>query len=100
MVHVHKPHPGDALVDIAAGRGEDVYAFSRAVGPQGLVWAVEAIPFDALCRRHSITAIDFLKMNIEGAELNALPGCREALKHTRFCSIAAHDFRAARGEGE
>lgn len=159
--HVYKPHPGDVIVDIGAGRGEDVYAFSRAVGPQGRVWAIEAHPesfrllqefcaehklenvrclnlacldrpgqlqietlpvwesnfvregpptptsfpveaitFDALCRRHSITRIDFLKMNIEGAELNALPGCREALKCTRFCCIAAHDFRAARGEGE
>lgn len=159
--HVYKPHTGDVIVDIGAGRGEDVYAFSRAVGPKGLVWAIEAHPesfrllqafcaehklenvrclnlacmdrpgelqietlpvwesnyvregpptptsfpveaitFDALCRRHSITRIDFLKMNIEGAELTALPGCKEALKHARFCCIAAHDFRAARGEGE
>jgi len=159
--HVYKPHPGDVIVDIGAGRGEDVYAFSRAVGPTGRVWAIEAHPesfhllqqfceehklsnvvplnlacmdrpgqlqietlpvwesnfvregepsptsfpveaitFDALCRRHQITRIDFLKMNIEGAERTALPGCKEALKHAGHCCIAAHDFRAARGEGE
>ena len=159
--HVYKPRPGDVIADIGAGRGEDVYAFSRAVGPTGRVWAVEAHPesfrllqqfcaqhklenvrclnlacldrpaqlqietlpvwesnfvregpptpssfpveaitFDALCRRHGITRIDFLKMNIEGAERAALPGCRAALKRARFCCIAAHDFRAARGEGE
>ena len=39
-------------------------------------------------------------MNIEGAERHALPGCREALRRTRSVCIAAHDFRAARGEGE
>jgi FkbM family methyltransferase len=159
--HVYKPHSGDVIVDIGAGRGEDVYAFARGVGPTGKVWAIEAHPesfnalqafcqaqkltnvatlnlacldrpgqmqietlpvwesnfvregppaptshpvegitFDALARRHSITRIDYLKMNIEGAERTALPGCREALQRARFCTIAAHDFRAARGEGE
>jgi FkbM family methyltransferase len=159
--HVYKPHTGDVIVDIGAGHGEDVYAFSRAVGPAGKVWAIEAHPdsfrllqglcqthklenvvplnlacmdrpgqlqvetlpvwesnfvregppaptsfpvegitFDALARRHSITRIDYLKMNIEGAERTALLGCRDALKQTRFCTIAAHDFRAVRGEGE
>jgi hypothetical protein len=39
-------------------------------------------------------------MNIEGAERLALPGCRRALERTRYVSIAAHDFRASRGEGE
>ena len=48
----------------------------------------------------SIERIDFLKMNIEGAERLALPGCRRALDRTRSVSIAAHDFRASRGEGE
>jgi hypothetical protein len=47
-----------------------------------------------------IERIDFLKMNIEGAERFALPGCREALGRARFACVAAHDFRAARGEGE
>jgi hypothetical protein len=39
-------------------------------------------------------------MNIEGAERLALPGCTDALRRARFVCIAAHDFRAARGEGE
>lgn len=159
--HVYKPRAGDTIVDIGAGRGEDVFAFSRAVGPEGRVaalephpvsfqilekfcglnalanvtpmnyacvsepallqietlpvWesnyvrpgeatptshAVEGLPFDTLCERHAIGRIDFLKMNIEGAERAALPGCREALSRARHVCIAAHDFRAARGEGE
>lgn len=159
--HVYKPEAGDVIVDIGAGRGEDVFAFSRAVGAEGRVWAIEPHPvsfqilrkfcemnrlgnvttlnfacvdrpanlhietmpvwesnyvreggatqsshavegatFDSVCERHRIERIDFLKMNIEGAERAALPGCREALRRAHHVCIAAHDFRAARGEGE
>jgi FkbM family methyltransferase len=159
--HVYKPQAGDTIVDIGAGRGEDVFAFSRAVGPGGQVWAIEPHPvsfavlrklcelnrltnvtalnyacmdravdlqietlpvwesnyvrtgeatpasypvkgvrFDDLAAQHGIGRIDFLKMNIEGAERLALPGCVWALQGTRHACIAAHDFRAARGEGD
>jgi len=159
--HVYKPRLGDVIVDIGAGRGEDVFAFSRAVGAAGKVFAIEPHPisfqalrklcelnhltnvtalnyacvdspahlqietlpvwesnyvrsgeptaasqtvegvtFDQLSVEHGIGRIDFLKMNIEGAERMALPGCREALKRARNVCIAAHDFRANRGEGE
>ena len=158
---VYKPRAGDVIVDIGAGRGEDVFAFSPAVGPAGRVFAVEPHPvsfrilqkfcalnglsnvttlnyacvdrpaslqietlpvwesnyvrsgeptpashpvegvtFDSLCAGHGIDRIDFLKMNIEGAERRALPGCREALERAGSVCVAAHDFRAARGEGE
>lgn len=159
--HAYKPRSGDVIVDIGAGRGEDVFAFSRAVGPQGRVWAIEphpqsflvlgrfcelnrlanvtalnlacteqpadlqietmpiwesnyvhageptptsfavrGLPFDMIAAEHGIMRIDFLKMNIEGAERDALPGCREALQRIGHICVAAHDFRAARGEGE
>ena len=159
--HVYKPQSGDVIVDIGAGRGEDVFAFSRAIGPAGHVWAIEPHPvsflalqrfcalnrlsnvtalnyacvdqpaqleietlpvwesnfvrsggptptshsvegvtFDSLSEAQGIGRIDYLKMNIEGAERIALPGCRAALARTRFVTVAAHDFRAARGEGE
>ncbi len=159
--HVYQPKPGDVIVDIGAGRGEDVFAFSQKAGPSGHVWAIEAHPtsymvlsrfcelnslnnvtalnmacmdtaamlhietlpvwetnfvrggaatptsheiaglqFDALASEQGIDHIDFLKMNIEGAERTALPGCVESLKRTSHVCIAAHDFRAARGEGE
>lgn len=159
--HVYKPKPGDVIVDIGAGRGEDVFVFSEAVGPTGQVWAlephpvsflalrqlcvwngltnvrpfqlastsrpqslqietlpvwesnfvregdpaptsfpVEGIPFDTVAEREGIDRIDFLKMNIEGAEREALPGCVRVLERTRHVCISAHDFRANRGEGE
>jgi FkbM family methyltransferase len=156
--HLYQPQPGDVIVDIGAGRGEDVFAFARTareviaiephpvsflalrkfcdwnrlsnvtalnlacVGKPGAmqietlpVWEsnylregaasptshpVTAVRFDTLCEERGIDRIDYLKMNIEGAERLALPGCREALSRARFVTIAAHDFRAARGEGE
>jgi FkbM family methyltransferase len=159
--HVYKPQAGDTIVDIGAGRGEDVFAFSGAVGPLGHVWAIEPHPvsfavlgelcrrngldnvtrinaacverarplqietlpvwesnyvregeasstshpvegvrFDDLAAERGIERIDFLKMNIEGAERSALPGCVEALRRARYVCVAAHDFRADRGEGE
>ncbi len=159
--HIYSPREGDTIVDIGAGRGEDVYAFSRKVGDTGHVWAIEAHPlnyralclfselndlhnvsclnfacvdspamlqvetlpvwesnfvhsgeatptsfpvegmrFDSLAAEQGIDHIDFLKMNIEGAERTALPGCKEVLKVTRHVCIAAHDFRAERGEGD
>jgi FkbM family methyltransferase len=159
--HVYAPKPGDVIVDIGAGRGEDVFAFSPAVGTSGRVWAIEPHPvsfaalkklckwnsltnvhtlnyacveqseqlqvetlpvwesnyvyrgeptptshsvdgvrFDDLAATMGIEQIDFLKMNIEGAERHALPGCVEAIRRTRAVCVAAHDFRANRGEGE
>jgi len=159
--HVYKPQRGHGIVDIGAGRGEDVLAFSEAVGPEGTVWAVEAHPgtfrllerfchknglanvrllnmaamdrrgqlhvetlpvwesnyvhsgpptpgsreveawpFDEIVSRERIDRIDFLKMNIEGAERFALRGMPETLRRLPYACIAAHDFRAARGEGD
>jgi FkbM family methyltransferase len=157
--HVYTPSLGDVIVDIGAGRGEDVYAFARAVSREGRVWAFEPHPesfrilesfcheyglrnvtalryacvdrqgpvqietlpawesnylrygepsptsfaaegrrFDDLAAAYGIQGIDFLKMNIEGAERLALPGCIESLRRTRYVCVAAHDFRADEGE--
>ena len=65
--HVYQPQPGDTIVDIGAGRGEDVFAFSRAVGPAGTVWAIEPHPvsfgvlrkFCALNRLKNVTALNY-----------------------------------------
>jgi FkbM family methyltransferase len=154
----YSPGPGDTIVDIGAGRGEDVLAFSQAVGPAGKVLAVEAHPLsfrllkafcevnglrnvipvhaavmdapgsvtisdaevweantvshsatgtpveaatiDDLCVKYAISKVDFLKMNIEGAEKFALPGMQATLANVGALCICCHDFRADRGHGE
>jgi FkbM family methyltransferase len=62
--------------------------------------SVRATALDQLCRDEDIDSIDFLKMNIEGAEVAALQGMRETMpKVARIC-VCCHDFRADRGDGE
>jgi FkbM family methyltransferase len=159
-LHFYHPQPGDIILDIGAGKGEDTIAFSRAVGPTGKVIAIEAhpdtfrclrlfcewnhlanvqpmhlavtagsghvaietgcawqanritggpakctacvpgFPLDKLIAHANLTRIDFLKMNIEGAEADAIRGMQQTLRITRALCISCHDFRANQGHGE
>lgn len=154
------PGPGEVVIDVGAGRGEDVLAFSRAVGPTGRVIAIEAhpltfrlltrfrdlnrlnnvtlvhaaamdsrgfvsivdaehwdanavanqdgenttrvtaAPLDDICEANGIRSIALVKMNIEGAEREALPGMERMLASVQTVCVACHDFRADRGDGE
>lgn len=148
------PKLGDVVVDVGAGCGEDLHAWSKLVGPDGRVFAIEADPMQysmllLACERNvvpihcaavdkpqvvwiepdpatpqsstlsmvpgvghpcvglpldmllvDVPSIALLKMNIEGAETLALPGAVQTLRKTQHVVIAAHDFRADRGEGE
>jgi FkbM family methyltransferase len=156
----YQPRPADVIVDVGAGRGEDVLAFSREVHRNGRVLAIEAHPasyrileafcrlnklsntatvhaaimdhpgtvmidegdiwetnsvsltetgsgilvrattVDQLCKEQRIARIDFLKMNIEGAERFALQGMKETIGKVRLICVCCHDFRADRGHGE
>ena len=60
--------------------------------------AVNGVTLDQLTA--DLPVIDFVKMNIEGAERNAIDGMSESIKKTRHVCFAAHDFRADRGDGE
>ena len=55
---------------------------------------VAASTLDDLCREHDVARVDFLKMNIEGAERQAVEGARETLTRARHVCIACHDFLA------
>jgi FkbM family methyltransferase len=148
----YKPRPGDVVMDVGAGVGEETLTFSRAVGTQGRVVCIEAHPRTYRCLQkliqynhlNNVTAlhhaatnpscttatiedskeylgnridavhgfsvpattideihknlglgrVDFLKMNIEGAERLAVQGMAETLKQTRVLCISCHDFLA------
>jgi len=49
-----RPPVGGIIVDVGAGKGEDCVAFSRAVGLNGKVLAIEAHPSTFQCLRTSI----------------------------------------------
>jgi FkbM family methyltransferase len=46
---IYRPRPGDTVIDIGAGVGEETLSFSRAVGPRGRVICVEAHPRTFRC---------------------------------------------------
>jgi len=74
--------------------------YVREGAPSPTSYHVKGIPFDEIASENGIHTIDFLKMNIEGAERQALAGCLRALERAQHVCIAAHDFRADRGEGD
>jgi FkbM family methyltransferase len=45
----YRPRPGDVIMDIGAGVGEETLTFSRAVGPLGRVICIEAHPRTYRC---------------------------------------------------
>jgi FkbM family methyltransferase len=151
------PLPGETVIDVGAGRGEDLLAFCESVGSTGRVIAIEAHPItfrslrrfcdlnrlaivlpvhaaaldhegaarmsncddwqdnsidedgeiavpartlDNICRADASGPFGLVKMNIEGSEVAALRGAARLLARTRLVTVACHDFRADRGEGE
>jgi FkbM family methyltransferase len=147
----YRPQRGDVIIDVGAGTGSETYYFSRYVGENGRVIAIEAHPetfrclqemvianrlknvvcinaavsdkrkplfisdspnhitnsvsetegiqiqgitIDDIVREHALGKIDFIKMNIEGAERLALDGMSVALPMTRNVAIGCHDFLA------
>jgi hypothetical protein len=64
----------------------------------GLQHKVEGVTLDELCDQHQVKQIDFLKLNIEGAERLAIGGMQRMIHNTRNVSIACHDFLAGDGE--
>ena len=156
--HGTLPQPGDTVIDVGAGVGEEAVVFSQLVGPTGRVIAIEAHPgvfrcleetvrrsglsnvtalglavgatdgsieisagdnflthsiiarraalgsktvalrrLDSLADELGIGEVALVKMNIEGAETDALRGMAGLAARTRNAAISCHDFLAARG---
>jgi FkbM family methyltransferase len=53
---------------------------------------VDTTTLDRFCLTHKISCIDFLKMNIEGAEVEAIKGMTISIAKIRRACIACHDF--------
>lgn len=75
----------------ASDLGAESYLENK-IGAGGI--EVPAVTIPELLADLKLDRIDFLKMNIEGAELPALRGAREALALVRHAAIGCHDFLA------
>jgi FkbM family methyltransferase len=85
-----------AVTDKAAGTAiiEDSHAYlSNRLGPTKGI-PVPATTVDAIHRRLGLGRVQFLKMNIEGAERLAIRGMSETLEQTEVMCISCHDFLA------
>lgn len=65
---------------------------NRVGGTEGI--PVPTITMTELVKKLNLDRIDFIKMNIEGAELPALRGALEVLPMVRHAAIGCHDFLA------
>ena len=148
----YRARPGDVIIDVGAGVGEEALTFSSSVGEHGRVICIEAHPrtyrcleklvhynrlknlipvhkavteyscgtamiensnaylgnrlnptkgipvpattIDAIYKKLGLGRVHFLKMNIEGAEREAIRGMTETLGHTEVVCISCHDFLA------
>lgn len=77
----------------------DNHVAASTVTGSGTV-TVSAVTLDELLDRSAIVELDFLKMNIEGAEVPALRGMKDAANKIHNLCVSCHDFRADRGHGE
>jgi FkbM family methyltransferase len=85
-------------VAIESQRGWQANRVTGIAGEDNL--RIPGLSLDELVAREGVSRIDFLKMNIEGAEAFAIRGMEQTLRITRALCIACHDFRAEDGEGE
>jgi FkbM family methyltransferase len=85
--------PGSVAI-AEEGSHRDFFSVVGAAGSSAETKIVPGVTLDDLCREHELSRVDFLKMNIEGAERYALQGCRELLGRTSQVCIACHDFIA------
>jgi FkbM family methyltransferase len=76
----------------------DDYVANTLLEVNGEGIMIQARRLDDVARDLGIASIDFLKMNIEGAESAALSGMERLIRSTRHVCIACHDFRAEGGD--
>ena len=81
------PGSNTAVPDAKGQRGQNLADTSNML-------VVQAQPLDVLWQQlHGGKTVDFLKMDIEGAEYEALEGATAMLAATRYAVIAAYHIR-------
>jgi FkbM family methyltransferase len=89
--------PG-TITMVEEGAHRDTYSIFGGGATAAPTVDVPGATLDDLCREHDVERVDFLKMNIEGAERLALQGAGQVLARTGHVCIACHDFMAERDE--
>ena len=81
---------GPLTLNLGETRCSSAY-FSEKSGQKSIL--VESIKLDEFCREHSITRVDLVKLDVEGAELGILINLPEAfLRNIGQITVEFHDF--------
>lgn len=72
---------------------EEDYMMHSVIAEKQMTMKVRTRTLDDICVTRGIAKIDFLKMDIEGAEIEALQGATRTLQITRKIVIAAYHLR-------
>ena len=86
---------GDREGEVLIGDSDEHEGNSIVTSGPGV--RVPGLTLDSVCRSLGVSRVDFLKMNIEGAERPALCGMGEMALRTRNVCISCHDFLADEG---
>jgi len=82
------------------GISDDANPLAASVlGSDGTI-DVRARALDEVLEELGVDEVQYLKMNIEGAEVAALHGMPVTLSRLQHLNVSCHDFRADRGHGE
>lgn len=80
-------HPGEVTISVAGADWIAGNIFDPGVGV-----TVPGRTLDELCETFGIDEVDWVKLNIEGAEKEALRGMERMAPHVRNLTISCHDF--------
>ena len=72
--HYYTPRPGDTVVDVGAGLGEETTIYTGLVGPSGQVYAIEANPAVYKVLRQLIAASQLPNVKLFNIAINDTPG--------------------------
>lgn len=86
---------GTVFIDTRAFYAENTISLTK---PDERAHPVQAASLDESCAQYKIDHINFLKMNIEGAERLAIKGMRRMIQKTDKVCIACHDFLAEQND--
>ncbi|MGY3089155.1 FkbM family methyltransferase [Hymenobacter sp. UYAg731] len=72
--HYYTPQPGDTVVDVGAGLGEETSIYTKQVGPSGQVFAIEANPVVFRVLRQLIEDSQLRNVKLFNIAINDAPG--------------------------
>lgn len=68
---------------------------SNRLNNEGSGYEIDGISMDAFIEEQNLSKIDFLKINIEGAERGALSGMKKNIRNVSHIVVACHDKLAS-----